>query len=299
MTSYRWPKKTSNPSPYLGIHRGEEETDMKPRPRRRAPAPTRKRELKGAIANHAERNQRPEDVQLPHRRGRSVHRHSRRLHEGRRREGGRLRGRHSRARQFIPRSSVMSARRIKPAKLRCASRRKSAAAASPMNRPVSDLKVSYLIFPGTADTPWGPPDFEKIHARCEALVKEIGGAGVPLHKWEDIIPTPTPTPTPTAYSQPSPTPSPGFSVARLARRALRPRRPSRFHCRAPSPSLSPSPTATPSPSASAVVRRQGLASARCVRQRINRGGVASAPSGRKRRATCCAHSRPVVAQRSN
>ncbi|HEY2614251.1 MAG TPA: glycoside hydrolase family 75 protein [Chthoniobacterales bacterium] len=77
------------------------------------------------------------------------------------------------------------------------------ALATPNNRPVSDLKVTYLIFPATADPPFGPPDLEKLQARCEALVKEIGGAGVPLHHWENIIP-PLPTPTPT----PSPTPSP-------------------------------------------------------------------------------------------
>ena len=41
--------------------------------------------------------------------------------------------------------------------------------ATPYNRPVSDLKVTYLIFPGTADTPFGPPDLEKIRARCEKL----------------------------------------------------------------------------------------------------------------------------------
>ena len=80
--------------------------------------------------------------------------------------------------------------------------------ASPYNRPVSELKVTYLVFPGTAETPFGPPDLEKIQERCEALVKEIGGAGVPLHRWENIIPPlPSPTPTPT----PSPTTSPSAS----------------------------------------------------------------------------------------
>jgi hypothetical protein len=78
------------------------------------------------------------------------------------------------------------------------------AAATAYNRPVSDLKVTYLIFPGTAETPFGPPDLEKLQTRTEAFVKEIGGAGVPLHHWENIIPPlPSPTPTPT----PSPTPS--------------------------------------------------------------------------------------------
>jgi len=81
------------------------------------------------------------------------------------------------------------------------------ALATPYNRPVSDLKVSYVIFPGTAEKETGPPDLEKLQARCETLVKEIGGASVPLHHWENIIlPSPTPSPTPTPLL-PSATPS--------------------------------------------------------------------------------------------
>jgi hypothetical protein len=83
-------------------------------------------------------------------------------------------------------------------------------AATPYNRPVSDLKVTYLVFPGTAEKPFGPPDLEKLQVRCQKLVEEIGGASVPLHHWENIIPPP-PTPTPTATPSASPTasPSPG------------------------------------------------------------------------------------------
>jgi len=77
---------------------------------------------------------------------------------------------------------------------------------TPYNRPVSDLKVTYLIFPGTAETPFGPPDLEKLQTRCQKLVDEIGGATVPLHHWENIIPPP-PTPTPTPSLSPSPTPT--------------------------------------------------------------------------------------------
>ncbi|MFL6583963.1 MAG: glycoside hydrolase family 75 protein [Chthoniobacterales bacterium] len=91
--------------------------------------------------------------------------------------------------------------------------------ATPMNRPVSDLKVTYLVFPGTADTPFGPPDYDKLSARCEKLVEEIGGATVPVHHWTNIIPTPTPTPTPTpsptATTAP-PTPPPGQTPAPAA-----------------------------------------------------------------------------------
>jgi Fungal chitosanase of glycosyl hydrolase group 75 len=85
--------------------------------------------------------------------------------------------------------------------------------ATPYNRPVSDLKVTYLIFPGTAEMPFGPPDLEKIRSRCEKLVQEIGGATVPLHHWVDLIPTPTPSPTETPVPSPSGTPLPNESPA--------------------------------------------------------------------------------------
>ena len=86
------------------------------------------------------------------------------------------------------------------------------------NRPVSDLKVTYLIFPGTGDPQFGPPDLEKLQATCQKLVDEIGGATVPLHHWENIIPPPpTPTPSPTLTVSPSPTstssPSPASPLA--------------------------------------------------------------------------------------
>jgi hypothetical protein len=121
--------------------------------------------------------------------------------------------------------------------------------ANPMNRPVSDLKVTYLIFPGTADTPWGPPDLEKIHQRCEALVNEIGGAGVPLHKWENIIPpppTPTPTPAPSPSASPTGSPSPSPSPASSPGASPAPT----FAFPLPSPSGSPSVAASPKPSPS-------------------------------------------------
>jgi hypothetical protein len=104
------------------------------------------------------------------------------------------------------------------------------AMATPNNRPVSDLKVTYLIFPGTAETPFGPPDLEKLQARCETLVKEIGGAAVPLHHWENIIPPlPTPTPSPSPTATPSVAMSPGASPG------------STFAFPLPSASASPSP----------------------------------------------------------
>src|SRR5207253_5589463 len=103
-----------------------------------------------------------------------------------------------------------------------------------------DLKVTYLVFPGTADKPFGPPDLEKLQARCEALVKEIGGASVPLHHWENIIPpppTPTPTPSPSPSASPTTTPSPGSSASPSPSFAF------------PSPSPSGTVSASPTPPA--------------------------------------------------
>ncbi len=63
------------------------------------------------------------------------------------------------------------------------------AKASPYNRPVSDLKVTYLIFPGSADETKGPPNLEAWRQRCAELIDEIGGLGegYSLHQWEDLI----------------------------------------------------------------------------------------------------------------
>ena len=38
--------------------------------------------------------------------------------------------------------------------------------------PVSDLVVSYLIFPGSADPEAGPPDYEKLTAKCQELLHD-------------------------------------------------------------------------------------------------------------------------------
>jgi len=61
--------------------------------------------------------------------------------------------------------------------------------ASPYNRPVSDLAITYLIFPGSAEPTKGPPDLVKWHQKCSSLLDEIGGIGeaYSLHQWEDFI----------------------------------------------------------------------------------------------------------------
>ncbi len=59
--------------------------------------------------------------------------------------------------------------------------------ATPYIRPESDLKVTYLIFPGTAEKERSAPDLAKWQEKCQSLLGEVGGigAGFALHVWED------------------------------------------------------------------------------------------------------------------
>jgi len=59
--------------------------------------------------------------------------------------------------------------------------------ANPYRRPESDLKVTYLIFPGTAEKPNTAPNLDHWHEKCSAYLKEIGapGSGHELHRWTD------------------------------------------------------------------------------------------------------------------
>ena len=126
---------------------------------------------------------------------------------------------------------------------------------TPYNRPVSDLKVTYLIFPDTADKPFGPPDLEKLQARCETLVKEIGGASVPLHRWENIIPpSPTPSPISSPTATPTATPSPSSSVSGKASGSPSPA----FAFPISSPVATATPDSTVSPTASPTARRSPI-----------------------------------------
>jgi hypothetical protein len=218
VTSYRWPKKSAIPSAYLApaeerIQRYETELAVK------ATTTDRKRELRSAISSLRDEigtlkkfsfliGATDPFIVLPIGLGKA--------------DGGKV-GDYA---------LVIFADRIFPAivgdvgppdkageaSLRIA--KEISQVATPINRPVSDLKVTYLVFPGTAETPFGPPDLEKIQVRCEELVKEIGGAGVPLHHWENIIPplpspTPTPTPVPTPSATPGVSPAPTFAFPLL------------------------------------------------------------------------------------
>lgn len=78
--------------------------------------------------------------------------------------------------------------------------------AGPYSRPVSDLVVSYLIFPGSAEPEAGPPDYEKLTAKCRELLDDIGGTGnnYKLHEWEDLLaPKPPPAPAPKPKPEPA------------------------------------------------------------------------------------------------
>lgn len=90
--------------------------------------------------------------------------------------------------------------------------------ASPYSRPVSDLKVSYVVFPGSREAVKGPPDYEKWRQRCHELLGEIGGAGegVQLHVWQDLLPQPAPPPaaaTPAATPAANPAANPAAAPA--------------------------------------------------------------------------------------
>lgn len=82
--------------------------------------------------------------------------------------------------------------------------------ATPYRRPESDLKVTYIVFPGTAEKPNSPPNLYHWHQKCSTYLQEIGSpnAAEVLHKWEDLFKKPEPPPVvatpPTATSTPAP-----------------------------------------------------------------------------------------------
>ena len=88
---------------------------------------------------------------------------------------------------------------------------------TPLARPVSDLAVTYIVFPGSAEEERQPPDLQKWRQRCAELLAEIGVPNAPLHEWEDIVPpwptatpeaTPPSTPSTSLTNSPSPSPTP-------------------------------------------------------------------------------------------
>lgn len=60
--------------------------------------------------------------------------------------------------------------------------------ATPYNRPVSKLHVSYLVFPQSRD-PYDAPDFELWNRKVGELLERIGGlgGGAQLHRWTNNL----------------------------------------------------------------------------------------------------------------
>ena len=83
--------------------------------------------------------------------------------------------------------------------------------ASPYSRPVSDLKVTYLVFPGSRAERRGPPDYELWKQRCAELLQSIGGLGegYELHSWKCLLPKPEPEPEPPVDTSVTPPPASG------------------------------------------------------------------------------------------
>ncbi|MBK1882164.1 glycoside hydrolase family 75 protein [Luteolibacter pohnpeiensis] len=80
------------------------------------------------------------------------------------------------------------------------------ARASSYSRPVSDLKVSYVVFPGSRDKDRVPPDYDHWRQRCYELLQEIGGIGTgfELHQWQNLLLPPAPPDVPPAAPEPPP-----------------------------------------------------------------------------------------------
>ena len=65
------------------------------------------------------------------------------------------------------------------------------AKANSYHRPVSDLAVTYLVFPRSADK-FQEPNYELWRSQCLKFINEIGGLGegYTLHSWENTFPEP-------------------------------------------------------------------------------------------------------------
>jgi hypothetical protein len=61
--------------------------------------------------------------------------------------------------------------------------------ATPYVRGEDDLKATYIVFPGTAKKPFGPPNLEEWRTMCIKYLNDIGGigSGAVVHQWPDLI----------------------------------------------------------------------------------------------------------------
>lgn len=80
---------------------------------------------------------------------------------------------------------------------------------TPYIRGEDDLKVTYLMFPGTAEKPNRAPDLAHWRERCQQFLGDLGGIGpgFELHTWPDPFAKPEPDPaaptTPPAADAPT------------------------------------------------------------------------------------------------
>jgi hypothetical protein len=79
---------------------------------------------------------------------------------------------------------------------------------SGLSRAESDLKITYIVFTGTSEKPWGPPDYKRWRTRCDELLKEFGGYTGELFDWPDITRSAVQEPAPAATGAPAPAPVP-------------------------------------------------------------------------------------------
>jgi hypothetical protein len=109
------------------------------------------------------------------------------------------------------------------------------------NRPISELKVTYIVFPGTAEK-FDTPDLAHWRDRCEKLLGELGGFSGNLFTWEDRTkPKATPVPATPAPATPAPA-TPPVGSPKPATPAASPQPTT------PTPASSPAPAAaTPKP----------------------------------------------------
>jgi len=79
--------------------------------------------------------------------------------------------------------------------------------ANAYNRPETDLDITYLVFPGSADRQPGPPDLKGLHDRCQTLLNDIGGYRGQLWEWTDLLASASPTASQTPGATPAPSPA--------------------------------------------------------------------------------------------
>lgn len=77
--------------------------------------------------------------------------------------------------------------------------------ASPYRRPVSDLTVTYVVFPGSREEKKGPPDYAQWRQKCHELLGSLGGLGegYALHEWSNTLPAATAVEVPGTLPEPA------------------------------------------------------------------------------------------------